>query len=252
MANSYLASTKKTRHALPVASATVIEKGDLLYHDSTNNDVRPASSQADNGAEEDNQAEFARNFLGVALQASANGDTDDILVETSLEHEYSVTVPSATYRFGDYLGASEATSGTALEDQQLEAVGSDDIAIFVVTDDSSSARTTVRCRPIRSVFEPSLLERADTNTETLAAGKTMSHDDAKYQFLDPGGAGRTVTLPAEEESAGLMFVIANTADAAEILTIEDDASAAIATPTQNETAIVFCDGTSWVGIVGSA
>lgn len=252
MAISYLAGTKKTRHALPVASATVIEKGDLLYRDSGNNDVRPASSQADNGGEEDNQAEFARNFIGVAVQSSASGDTDDILVETDLEAEYKVTVPSATYRFGTLLGASEATSGTALEDQQLEAVGSHDIAIFVVTDDSSSARTTVRCRPVRSAFQPTYWGRADVNTETLAAGKTLTHDDAKFQFLDAGGAGRTVTLPAEEESAGLMFVIVNTSDAAEVLTIEDDASNAIATPTQNESAIVVCNGTLWRGMVGSA
>lgn len=251
MANVFLSARKSTCVKAPVASATVIEVGDLLYHDSSNNDVRPASSQADNGDEESNQAEFARNFAGVAKHASANGDTDEILVETSLEMEYSITVPSGTYRLGAKLGASEASSGTALEDQQLEAVSSEDIAIAVVTDDSSSARTTVKCRFIRSVFEPALYSRAESNTATMTTDLTLTHDSAKFHFLDPGGSARTVTLPPEEESDGLMFVIANRADMAEVITIQNDASATVCTPTQNETAIVVCDGATWAGLVGA-
>lgn len=254
MANSFLSARESTKVKAPVASATVIEVGDLIYHDSSNNDVRPASSQADNGEEEGNQAEFARNFAGVALHASASGDTDDVLVETSLTKEYTFTVPSGTYRVGSLLGASEASSGTALEDQQLEAVSSDDLAIAIVTDDSSSARTSLKCRFIRSVFGPNTgRSRLDVNTETLSGTKTMTHDDKQVQFLDPGGAGRTVLLPEEEESAGLMLLIVNTADMAEALTVKDDASGTtVASIAQNEQATFICNGTAWRASVGTS
>ena len=89
------------------------------------------------------------------------------------------------------------------------------------------------------------------NTQTLGASKTMLAGDPVVQFLDPGGAGRDVLLPPEAE--GLVFIIINTADAAEVLTIENDAGTGIGvTPTQNEVAVVFCDGTAWFGFVAIA
>jgi len=88
----------------------------------------------------------------------------------------------------------------------------------------------------------------DTNTETLSGGKTLVVNDALVQFLDPGGSGRTVVLPALAD--GLRVVIANRADGSEVITINDAAGNTIATPTQNETATVWCDGTNWAGSVG--
>lgn len=70
--------------------------------------------------------------------------------------------------------------------------------------------------------------------------------------IDPGGAGRKILLPAEADCKGLMLVIKNSADAAEILTIKEDSdTTTIVTPTQNETAILFCNGTTWMGIAGA-
>ena len=89
----------------------------------------------------------------------------------------------------------------------------------------------------------------DSNIETLADDKTLTVADAYIQALDPGGSGRTITLPAE--AANLQVVIANRADAAEVLTIKDDGGTTIATPTQNETAVCFSDGTAWYGSVGA-
>ena len=63
-----------------VDPSTVIEIGDLVYLDA--DDVKPASAQADQGTETDNQALFADNFLGVAMQRSRLGDTDAIRVAT--------------------------------------------------------------------------------------------------------------------------------------------------------------------------
>jgi hypothetical protein len=256
MANVFLSARESTKVKAPVASATVIEVGDFLYHDTTNNDVRPASSQTDNVGEEANQAEFATLFVGVALHASASGDTDDILVETSTTKEYSVTIVSGTPRLGALLGISEA-SGTALADQTLEIVTSYDVAIAVVTDDSASARTTVKCRLIRSKFGYLPSPRPQTNTETLAGTKTMTHDDVTYQILDPDGSNRNVDLPAEEESDGLVFHIVNTGGAtAEVITIRNDAAGTVGTlaggtaANLGEHGFCVCDGTTWFVSVG--
>ncbi len=71
-------------------------------------------------------------------------------------------------------------------------------------------------------------------------------------FLDPAGGAKTVLLPAEADSKGLMFVIVNTADGVEVLTVEEDSSTtAIATIAQFEMAILVCDGTTWYSLVGT-
>lgn len=246
MANVFLSARESTKVKAPVSSATVIEVGDLLYLDPTGYDVQPASDQADNVGEEDNQAEFARNFAGIALHASASGDTDAILVETSLTKEYSFTVPSGTYRLGDLLGASEA-SGTQLADQVLEAVSSKDLAIAIVTDDDSAARTSVKCRFVRSVFAPTFNDRYGATRTTATGNITLTFDSKTIQSIDPGGAGRTITLPADEEATGLIFFLINRADMAEALTVQDDGSNTIVTVAQNEMGYVVHDGTAWFG-----
>ena len=104
------------------------------------------------------------------------------------------------------------------------------------------------------VFHHPLIKRGlrlGSETETLAGNKTLTKDSAPIQLLDPGGAGRTIVLPAEADSEGLVFFISNEADAAEVLTVQDDGTNTIVTPTQNEAAIVFCDGVTWVGLVGA-
>lgn len=90
--------------------------------------------------------------------------------------------------------------------------------------------------------------------ETLAATRTITVKEIdQYQgfAFDPGGAGRDVNLPAEAASKGALVTISNEADAAEILTIKNDGGSTICTPTQNEAAILWCDGTSWYGLVGA-
>ncbi|WP_328465526.1 hypothetical protein OHA21_43820 [Actinoplanes sp. NBC_00393] len=69
--------------------------------------------------------------------------------------------------------------------------------------------------------------------------------------FDPGGAARNVDLPAAANCAGAYLMISNTADAAEIITVRTSAGATILTPTQAEAALLWCDGTSWYGLVGA-
>ena len=90
--------------------------------------------------------------------------------------------------------------------------------------------------------------------ETLTGTRVITQaevDDNNMFSFDPAGA-RNLDLPAEADCAGIQLFIHNAADAAEIITIRDDGAGTICTPTQNETAIVMCDGVSWYGLVGSA
>lgn len=67
--------------------------------------------------------------------------------------------------------------------------------------------------------------------------------------LDPGGAHRDVTMPAEALVKGCTYLIFNHADAAENLVVKNDAAGAIATINQSEVGIIHCDGATWT-VVG--
>ncbi|MFQ5518162.1 MAG: hypothetical protein ACE5E8_11385 [Acidimicrobiia bacterium] len=91
--------------------------------------------------------------------------------------------------------------------------------------------------------------------ETLSGNRTLTQaevDNNHFMSFDPGGSARNLVLPAEADNAGNWLFISNTADGAEVLTIQDDTPATVCTPTQNEDAIVWCDGTSWFGGVLTA
>jgi len=93
--------------------------------------------------------------------------------------------------------------------------------------------------------------RFAVETRTLTGNITLVKQSPTIQMLDPGGAARTVTLPALVDSKGLVFLIANKADALEVLTVKNAGAVTIVTPTQNEAAIVWSDGVTWSGMVGS-
>jgi len=122
-----------------VDSAQEIEIGDLVYL--ATDDARAADQQADQGSEGANQEVFADNFLGVAMQRSRSGDTDPIRVATTGVFEFAC--PSSTWEIGNLVGASEAASGTALENQQVEKVTTYPRAIGRCARRQASAVTTM-------------------------------------------------------------------------------------------------------------
>ena len=82
---------------------------------------------------------------------------------------------------------------------------------------------------------------------------TQAEVDSTNVFSFDPAAARNLDLPPEADNVGNILFIANTANAAEVITIRDDAGAiTICTPTQGESAVVFCDGVSWRGLVGAA
>ena len=116
-----------------------------------------------------------------------------------------------------------------------------------------------------------------TSAEVQSGAPSLSATSAKYQFIDPGGSARNCDLPdlrsqttdTNSEATGTYgtdryadqhqgyFVISNTADGAEVITIRgwngSSTTGTICTPTQNETAIVTWTGATsgWIGIAGS-
>ena len=90
--------------------------------------------------------------------------------------------------------------------------------------------------------------------ETLTGHRTLTQaetDAATILSFDPDGA-KNLILPAEADNAGQVLFIHNSASGAEVITIQDDTPATVATPGQNESAAVWCDGVSWFGLVGAS
>jgi hypothetical protein len=81
--------------------------------------------------------------------------------------------------------------------------------------------------------------KAATMQRTLAADLTITADMPHFMTLDPGGATRKLIMPLETniDNIGLTFIVRNGADAAEDLTIRNNAdSATVGTISQNEVA----------------
>ena len=80
--------------------------------------------------------------------------------------------------------------------------------------------------------------------QTLAGTYTMDDDMPHWHFLDPGGAGRTVLLPAEAK--GLWYILVNLADNIEDLTVKEDSNTTtIGVVSAGQFVLFICDGTSW-------
>jgi len=90
----------------------------------------------------------------------------------------------------------------------------------------------------------------DNNVETLSGDKTVSYTDAAIQVLDPGGAGRNVDLPGD--SIGQAYLVVNTADAAEDLTVRDADDNTVAVVSQNEAAYFVNTGSGYTALLGAA
>ncbi len=132
-----------------IATAIVIEIGDLIFQHPTADAWKPASAMNDQGSLDLNQDMFADFFLGVALAASRNGDTAPIGVAP--DGEFGFACDSATFSDGDLVGPVETSGGDALEDQKVVAVTDLANSIGVVAKSYSSSTTKVLIR-IRSTI----------------------------------------------------------------------------------------------------
>ena len=112
----------------PVAPATVIEIGDLLYLDSGK--ALPASSFAKSTDLAGTQAAFTPKFLGVAMQASPAGATSPIRVATCGTFEFTDdTSAGETEVLGTYVSADLNAAATHLQNRAVIKVSGAKTAI---------------------------------------------------------------------------------------------------------------------------
>lgn len=237
---------------LPAAASVAISVGDLLYHGTSGAATR-ASSQADKLDEEANQAEFAANFAGIANGNRLSTDAVAGTVQVQVDGEIEYPCTSSTFEIGDLVGADEAASGTALEDQSVKKVTCPRLAIGVVTKRYASATTTVRFRVLGrkaiDIGNKPNLGPAGQGTATLActdANTVMTAGQGPFVTMTPGAA-RDLTLPAVAQSAGLFLFIANLAGATHAITVKNVGGTTICTIPATKRGVVWCDGTTWVG-----
>lgn len=87
--------------------------------------------------------------------------------------------------------------------------------------------------------------RGGVESSTLAANLTLDERSSHVQVLDPGGANRDVTLPANELTGDAPFLIFNDADADERLAVKKPGGTTLATLHRGEGAVFAGDGSDW-------
>jgi len=122
-----------------VDSATVIEIGDLLWLDG--DDVKPAGDFTWDTDLATTQPQFARRFAGLALQASAAGETKPVRVALLPIAEFPCA--SAAFEVGDLVGPDDNAAPDGLLNQQVIAVATPEKAIGKVVKREAAASTSV-------------------------------------------------------------------------------------------------------------
>ncbi len=126
---------------VPVNASTVINVGDMVWLDS--DDAKPASETTWSTNLAGTQAAFKAKCLGVSLHASANGDTNDILVAYG-EHVAEFDCDSATFEIGGLVGPAKGSGNTIVNQKVATAVAGSAIGIVHQRVNPASTRVLVK------------------------------------------------------------------------------------------------------------
>ncbi len=134
-----------TRCNFAFDGSIAVSLGDLMYHDT--NDVKPASSQADQLTQAANQALFAGAFAGLAGDTRKAADTAAVAVfPVMTDVLVDIDCDSNTWEVGDLIAAIEQGSGTALENQKVTKTTDPSLAIGYCVQRAAAATTRVSAR----------------------------------------------------------------------------------------------------------
>lgn len=131
---------QQSLRSYPVASATVIAIGDLVW--SNSGEVKPAADFTWDTNIATTQASYAALHVGVARTPSASGETTNVQVDVSPMAVYEFDQASAAIDIGTPVGPAKA-SGNALENQKVVAATGTS-CIGRAAADYQSATTRVR------------------------------------------------------------------------------------------------------------
>lgn len=167
-----------------VDSSTVIEIGDNLFLDT--DDAKPASSFTWQSNLADTQEAFAEDYLGVAVSASADGDTDPVRYARGGVMKFPCS--SATFGIGAPIAPAKA-SGDNLLDQEVAEAASALGAIGRVTERYDSSVTEVRFEIMGSKapypnHDPLVRDLADAELGTPQVIKADYNSDAEQHIFD--------------------------------------------------------------------
>lgn len=158
----------------------------------------------------------------------------------------SDTVPLATV----LKGISAFVSATAGQDDggDLLLEGGDPAGLATTADDDIPGAVKV-ANGYR--FKQSVQAVTLTGDADLLWGYADTGDvtiTANLIVFDPGGADRTIDLPPEAASDGVVLHLQNTNGSQEILTVRDDAGNTLGTIGDGGQASYYCDGTTWFSL----
>lgn len=131
---------------VPVDTASVIAVGDFVAL--VTGEAAAAGDSADAGNLAANQEAYHDIAIGIAMDASAAGETAAIRVATGGEWAYPCA--SATFALGDLIGLAEDGAGTALENQKVIGVSTPNLAVGRCTLAAASV-TSVQFRLVSTV-----------------------------------------------------------------------------------------------------
>ena len=123
-----------------VESTSVIAPGDMVYLDETV--VRPASELPWNTDLATTQQDFADMFVGIAHEASADGEDAAVSIDVSSSSIYECDVTSSSYDNGNLLAPEGASS--KLLNQQLAYVNTPSQAIARAAEFSDQMTSRLR------------------------------------------------------------------------------------------------------------
>ena len=187
-------------------ASTAYSPGDLVYGNGSGA-ILPASSPTDQLSQAANQSLFAKNFLGVCNGKKMSSDATTTALPVVVGEVVQMACASTTWAVGDLVGAVEASSGTALENQVVAKVTDPAAAIGVCTEAVTSG-TKVWFLPFDNLCERSIVNdgyvaqnvRKRFTIAEVNAGATIVPARPGYAFrmvdasaISVGGAAGAVT-----------------------------------------------------------
>jgi hypothetical protein len=195
----------------------------------------------------------------LSTETSTGNDSRRMVV---LDGIFDCDCASSTFEVDDLVGIDR--SGTPLNlDQQVIKVTNPILAIGIVIKREPVAVTKVRCRLTASKLFHDRLRRPLGLGGAQGVGSTLLADGAGAVTIGMGPiltmvptAARNQTLPNEAiaGAAGAVFYFTNNSAGANSVTFQSSAAGAIkgnGVVPQNKTAIFWCDGTNWTGLVSA-
>ena len=255
-----LSDNRTTVQPFPASLAVAV--GDLCFWDSVALVAKPASSRADKGSLVLNQRDFQGIFLGVSLDQRLPTETstgNDSRRALALDGIFDCDCTSTTWEIGDLVAIDRNASTSINYNQQVAKVSNPGLAIGNVIKREPTATTKVRARLTSSLlfadWTSALLIGGQGRGATVLSDASQSITAATNPFISMvPTAARNVTLPDEATSVGLVFYFTNNSAGAFTVTFLASNAGAVkgngACP-QNKTALLWCDGTNWNGLISA-